>query len=229
MKPKILCLLAVLACLTGCVPVDSLNPLYTDGDLISDDALVGRWMPIDHSQEPIVFQFEKSQGPSYILQVSTKNKSDKLFYVVRLVGIGKNRFLDVSPTGEMNISILQNPRQALQLMSGKNLERPLFHLGLGTYFELAGNTQNEANVKTAHWLFKFHLEGKKLSLDGTDDEKFLQAMDANKFHLDTALERGRDVLITASTKDLQKFVIEHLDDGSLFTQHVPEMERMPSQ
>jgi hypothetical protein len=102
-------------------------------------------------------------------------------------------------------------------------------LAWSAYLELTGSPQNEANVKTAHWLFKFNFDGKKFSLDGTDDEKFLQAMDGNKLHIDTGLERGRDVLITASTKDLQKFVIEHVDDDSFFTQHVPEMERMPSQ
>ncbi len=228
MHKRYLALLALLACLTGCVPVDSFNPLYTDTDLISDDALVGQWVPVDHSQEQIVFKFEKAKGPSYLLQVSSKDKSEKLFFVVRLVSIGKNRFLDVSP-GDVQVSTLENPRQALQSMSGKNLEHPLFHLGLGAYLELAGNTQNEANVRSAHWLYKFRFDGKKLSLDGTDDEKFLQAMDGNKLRVDTALERGRCVLITASTKDLQKFVIEHLDDGSFFTQHVPEMERMPSQ
>lgn len=227
MNKRYLPLLALLACLAGCVPVDSLNPLYADSDLISDDALIGQWAPVDHSQEPIVFQFERVKGPSYILQVSTKNKPDKLIYQVRLVGIGKNRFLDVSP-GDVHIFTLGNPLRALQQRSGKNLEHPIFHLGLGAYLELAGSTQNEANVITAHWFFKFHLDGKKLSLDGTDDEKFLQAIQDNKFHLDTALEGGRDVLITATTKDLQKFVIEHLDDGSFFTQHVPEMERMPS-
>jgi len=227
MNKPYLVLLALLACLTGCVPVDSLNPLYTDGDLISDDALIGQWVPVDQSQERIVFQFERAKGPSYILQVTEKDKSDKLFYVARVVAIGKNRFLDVSPA-DVHIPLLNNPVKALQSKSGKNLEPPIFHLGLGSYFELAGSTVKEANVKTAHWFFRFRLNGKKLSLDGTDDEKFLEAMQNNKFHIDTGLERGRDVLITASTKDLQKFVMEHLDDDSFFTQHIPEIERMPT-
>jgi hypothetical protein len=129
MKRAFLAVLGIVIGLTGCVPVDSLNPLYTDSDLISDDALVGRWVPVDHSQEQIIFQFEKAKGPSYTLQVSFKNKSDKLFYVTRLVGIGKNRFLDVSPT-DAHILLLNNPLKALQSKSGKNLEHPLFHLGL---------------------------------------------------------------------------------------------------
>jgi hypothetical protein len=226
MNKRYLFLLALLGCLTGCVPVDSLNPLYSDSDLVSDDALIGQWTPVDQSQERIIFQFERAKGPSYILQIIEKDKSDKLFYVARLVAIGKNRFLDVSPA-DVHIPLLNNPVMALQSKSGKNLEPPIFHLGLGSYFELAGSTEKEeANVKAAHWLFRFRLNGKKLSLDGTDDEKFLEAMQNNKFHIDTGLERGRNVLITASTKDLQNFVTEHLDDNSFFTQHVPEIERI---
>jgi hypothetical protein len=206
--------------------VDSLNPLYTDGDLISDDALVGRWVPVDQSQEQIIFQFEKAKGPSYILQVSEKNKSEKLFYAVRLVGIGKNRFLDVVPA-EVHINTLDSPLKMAQLKSGKKLEPPLVHLGLGAYLEVPSGAQ-EAYVRGAHWFFRFQFDGKKFRLDGTDDEKFMQAIESDRLHIDTAgFEKSKDLLITASTKDLQKFVMEHIDDGQLFTQHVPEMERMP--
>ncbi|HEY2170630.1 MAG TPA: hypothetical protein VGJ30_13450 [Candidatus Angelobacter sp.] len=38
---KFLLLLAGLLWLTGCVPVDSLNPLYTDKDLAFDESLLG--------------------------------------------------------------------------------------------------------------------------------------------------------------------------------------------
>jgi len=227
MIKRYLVLLALLVSLNGCMPVDSLNPLYSDSDLISDEALIGQWVPVDQSQKQIIFQFEKAKGPSYILQVSEKNKNEKLFYVVRLVAIGKNRFLDVSPE-DVHVVSLDNSLKALQSKSGKNLEHPLFHLGLGSYLELAGSTQNEATLRPAHWFFRFRFDGKKFSLDGTDDEKFIQAMESNKFRIDTGFEKGREVLITASTKDLQKFVMEHLDDDSFFTQHVPEMERMPA-
>jgi hypothetical protein len=223
---KISAAILVLAfmCLAGCVPVDSLNPLYTDADVIFDDALVGQWVPVDHSQEQIVFKFERVKG-GYILWASAKNKNDKYGYLVHLLSIGKNRFLDVSPA-DVHVVTLDNSLKALQSKSGKNLEHPLFHLGLGSYLELAGSTQNEAYLRPAHWFFRFRFDGKKFSLDGTDDEKFMQAMESNKFRIDTAFEKGREVLITASTKDLQKFVMEHIDDDSFFTQHVPAMERM---
>jgi hypothetical protein len=215
----------VFMCLAGCVPVDSLNPLYTDADVIFDDALVGQWVPVDHSQEQIVFKFERVKG-GYILWASGKDKNDKYGYFVHLLSIGKNRFLDVVPAS-VNISTLENPLKMAQSKSGKYLGPPLVHLGLGAYLEVPGGAQTKAYVRGAHWFFKFRFDGKKFSLDGTDDEKFLQAIESNKFHIDTAgFEMSKDLLITASTKDLQKFVMERVDDDSFFTQHVPEMERL---
>jgi hypothetical protein len=226
MNKRHLALLALLALLTGCVPVDSLNPLYTDADVIFDDALVGQWVPVDHSQEQIVFKFERVKG-GYILLASAKNKSDKYAYLVHLLSIGKNRFLDVVPA-EVHINTLENPLKLAQSKPGKNLEPHLVHLGLGAYLEVLGGAQPAAYVRGAHWFFKFQFDGKKFRLDGTDDEKFLQAIESDRFHIDTAgFEKSKDLLITAGTNDLQKFVMEHIDDDSFFTQHVPAMERMP--
>jgi hypothetical protein len=226
MKSKILCLVALLASLTGCVPVDSLNPLYTEKDLIAEDALVGRWVPADHSEEQVIFEFQRAKGPAYILQVSSNDKPEKLTYLVHLVNIGKNRFLDVVPAA-VQISTADNPLKFARSKSGKNLEPLLVHLGLGGYLEVPAGAKTEAYVRVAHWFFKFHFDGKKFNLDGTDDEKFLAAMEANKFQIETAgFEKSKDVLITANTKQLQSFVMEHGNDDSFFTQHVPEMERM---
>ena len=41
---SILLVLVITAFLVGCVPVDSLNPIYTDKDVIFESALVGTWM-----------------------------------------------------------------------------------------------------------------------------------------------------------------------------------------
>jgi hypothetical protein len=216
----------IVACLASCVPVDSLNPLYTDADVIFDDALVGQWVPVDHSQEQIVFKFERVKG-GYILWASAKNKNGKYGYLVHLLSIEKNRFLDVVPAN-VDISTLENPLKMAQSKSGKYLEPPLVHLGLGAYLEVPEGAQTKAYVKVAHWFFKFKFDGKKFSLDGTDDEKFLQAIESDRIHIDTAsFEKSKDLLITASTNDLQKFVMEHIDDDSFFTQHIPAMERMP--
>lgn len=57
MKPTILCLLAVLACLTGCLPVDSLNPLYTDKDIVFDNTLLGDWVSVNKDNEESTLRF----------------------------------------------------------------------------------------------------------------------------------------------------------------------------
>ncbi len=53
MNKRYLVLLALLACLTGCVPVDSLNPLYTDKDLAFDESLLGSWVGPDNGDEGV--------------------------------------------------------------------------------------------------------------------------------------------------------------------------------
>jgi hypothetical protein len=47
MNKRYVVLLALLACLTGCVPVDSLNPLYTEKDTVFDESLLGEWIGPD--------------------------------------------------------------------------------------------------------------------------------------------------------------------------------------
>ncbi|HEY2912617.1 MAG TPA: hypothetical protein VGK21_04610 [Candidatus Angelobacter sp.] len=183
-------------------------------------------MPVDRSQEQIIFEFQKAKGPAYILLVSEKNKTEKLTYLVHLLSIGKSRFLDVVPA-VVETSTLDSPLKVARSKAGKLLEPRLIHLGLGAYLEAPGASQTEAYVRGAHWFFRFRFDGKKFGLDGTDDEKFLAAMETNRFQVETAgFEKSKDLLITASTKDLQKFVIEHVDDDSFFTRHIPEMERM---
>ncbi|HET8891602.1 MAG TPA: hypothetical protein VFQ41_22065, partial [Candidatus Angelobacter sp.] len=51
MNKKHLVLLALLACLTGCVPVDSINPLYTDKDVVFDESLLGEWVGMDANEK----------------------------------------------------------------------------------------------------------------------------------------------------------------------------------
>ena len=48
---KLLLLFAGTLLLTGCVPVDSLNPLYTDKDIVFDESLLGTWVGPDNGKE----------------------------------------------------------------------------------------------------------------------------------------------------------------------------------
>jgi hypothetical protein len=54
MNKRYLVLLALLAFLTGCVPVDSLNPLYTDKDVVFDETLLGSWVGPDNGDDGVL-------------------------------------------------------------------------------------------------------------------------------------------------------------------------------
>src|SRR5579864_82143 len=77
MQPKILCLVALLASLTGCFPVDSLNSLYTyNNDVIFDESLIGYWVGPDGGKHGSVqfSKFEEGQKKGYTVNLFIKDK-----------------------------------------------------------------------------------------------------------------------------------------------------------
>lgn len=87
---KILILLGVAIFLTGCVP--SLHPLFTDKDLVFDQALVGTWVDEDGKN---IWEFKKSGENAYEL-VYTENEEPAKFQA-HLVKLGDFLFLDIFP------------------------------------------------------------------------------------------------------------------------------------
>ena len=87
---KILILLGMAIFLTGCVP--SLHPLFTDKDLVFDQALVGTWVDEDGKN---TWEFRKSGENAYEL-VYTENEEPAKFQA-HLLKLGGFLFLDVFP------------------------------------------------------------------------------------------------------------------------------------
>src|SRR2546426_5625817 len=85
----IMSVLTTLA-LSGCVP--SLNPLYTEKDLVFDPALIGTWAEENNSD---TWAFEKDTDKSYKLVVT--EKGDAREYKIHLVKLGPALFLDFYP------------------------------------------------------------------------------------------------------------------------------------
>jgi hypothetical protein len=90
---KRIALLFVLgfAVAAGCVP--TLNPVYTDRDLVFDPALVGFWTQQD---SPATWRFTKSGDKEYEL-VYTDNHGQSGRFQARLANVGGVRFLDLFP------------------------------------------------------------------------------------------------------------------------------------
>ena len=83
---KFLLLLAGLLLLTGCVPVDSLNPLYTDKDLAFDESLLGSWVGPDNGDDGVLEFIARDEDgkKSYSLVMTEKDKDSNGYQKDRL-------------------------------------------------------------------------------------------------------------------------------------------------
>jgi hypothetical protein len=233
---KFLLLLAGLLLLTGCVPVDSLNPLYTDKDLAFDESLLGSWVGADKGEEGglEILAWEKDGKKSYLLVMTDKDKDLKVFkktvYHASLVKLDEHLFLDV-------VQQSFEPQSAtyfLQVKSGKSgptIQPALVKIGEAAYLEFQNGAPDgkvRARVWRAHWIMKVAKEEKTLQLDWADDEAFGKAVQAGTVKLPSTLlgeGKNKDVVITASTQELQKFVVEHADDKKFFNRKTEELQR----
>ena len=88
---SVICLIMVLFC--GCEPTfQSLRPLYTDGDIIFDEALMGKWA----KEGSETWKFERHEDNKYKLTIMepTTNKGQ---FIAHLVQLDDFKFLDVFP------------------------------------------------------------------------------------------------------------------------------------
>jgi len=236
MNKRYLVFLALLACLTGCVPVDSLNPLYTDKDVAFDESLLGSWVGPDKGEEGglEILAREQDGKKSYLLVMTDKNKDLKVFkktvYHARLVKLNEHLFLDV-------VQESFEPQSApyfLQVKSdkaGASIEPALLKLGEATYMEFSSGAPDSggkiaAHLRRAHWILKVVRKDKTLHLDWADDDAFRKAVQAGTVKLPSMLlgeGKNKDVVITASTQELQKFVAEHADDKTFFNGKTEEL------
>lgn len=86
------CLAAVvlLFCMTGCIP--SLNPLYTEKDLVFLPELLGTWTDPKSNE---IWTFDKKSKTEYVLTHADSNYLAN--FRVHLVKIGETIFLDLFP------------------------------------------------------------------------------------------------------------------------------------
>jgi hypothetical protein len=174
---SLLSILALGLILTGCVP--SLNPLYTEQDLVFDAALVGTWKS-DNDEE--TWTFKKDGEKSYELK-HTDEKGQKATFEAHLVKLDKHLFLDLLVTDLTDDAKLNN--LAHMAMAPCHLFFKVHQIGGGPRLSLLD----------ADWISK-HLESNPDALKHRKTENHL--------------------LLTADTKDLQRFIIEHADNEDAF-------------
>ncbi len=185
-KKALFYLLAAL--LGGCVPVMSLHPLYTEKDVVFEERLLGRWVDDPNSPET-TWQFNRIDEPNNAYNlVFSDEEGKKGSFVAHLVRLRNRLFLDVYPS--------EPPRE---MEDPNKLELPY----------------NSLFLIPAHTFIKIDFNGPKLKMWLTNDEdmkKFLKEEPNAVKH--TFIEDK--LILTASTKELQSFVLKYAEDKRVF-------------
>jgi len=95
MKKQILFLLGAVALICSCVP--SVNPFYTDKDVITDPRLPGEWQDNENNDDSSLWKFEGDGTNGYKLTITeTKGRTGE--FSTHLFKLGSESFLDLIPS-----------------------------------------------------------------------------------------------------------------------------------
>src|SRR5688572_27987101 len=89
-----LALLLSVVLWTGCLP--SLNPIYTEKELVFEEGLLGDWSDPDKPDE--VTKFERGEGKAYKMTFTDKN--GPTIFDAHLVRLGDSLFMNMAPNQE---------------------------------------------------------------------------------------------------------------------------------
>jgi len=195
MKTKhIWLLLSLLILIPGCL-VKSLHPFYTEKDLLFKQELIGTWTDPD-SATWVISQHKRFAGifkddtPVKAYDISFTDKKGTSTFVVHLFTLDKQLFLDFYPG----------------------------------YIE-TGTELGNFHFIPAHSLAKVQLDGGKIIIGWYNEEWLVTLFNQNRVRIAHERvpydqdDRNRDnfqVILTASTGELQKFISKYGNDPEAF-------------
>jgi hypothetical protein len=181
-KRNFIAVSCALALLSGCIP--SLNPFYTEKDVVFDSHLVGEWQGQENpdDKEMQTWKFEDAGNQAYKLSITEKDGKEGSFEA-HLFQVKGERFLDLLPAS----------------------------------CEFADKQAGLVNVAMfrGHLLARVPQLGAKLQLAFMDYDWFGNYLKENPKALAHHKE-GDSIVLTASPRELQEFVLKHLGKGELF-------------
>ncbi len=189
-KKVLFCLLALV--IGSCVPVMSLHPLYFVSNTIYEPKLTGHWTN-DVNGITMDFSRPEGEGTKYHLGYTMIDKETKKpmrgVFTVYLVKLGDKLFLDVGPE---------------ELPNGE-LDPNNYKWYVNAFFLVPGHSF--AVVDSIE---------PQLKLRFTDDEKMKDFLEKNPDAVKHEIVSS-DVILTANTAELQKFVIRFANDKNVFS------------
>ena len=193
MKVKKLLFYLLAALLGGCVPVMSLHSLYTEENVVFEEKLLGTWVDDPNSPEAI-WEFKRVDDPknAYKLIFSNK-KGQKGSFVALLVKLENSLFLDVFPD-----EFPCDPDDPNKTDWHFNV---FFLIPAHTFIKI---DSIEPQLKM------------RLTIEDKMEELLEQYPNAVK-HTSSIWDR---LVLTASTKELQAFVLKYADDERVFANEI---------
>ncbi|MHC4572401.1 MAG: hypothetical protein ACYS0C_10055 [Planctomycetota bacterium] len=194
MNTKKLLFYLLAGILGGCLPVMSLHPLYTKEDVVFDEKLVGTW--VDDPKSPkTTWEFSRAgaKEKAYKL-VYFDEEGKKGSFVVHLAKLENRLFLDLYPS-EFPCGEMEDPNKVAW-------------------------PYNMFFFVPAHMFIKINSIEPQLRMQSMDDDDFKKLLEENPNAIKHEIVKDYDgeIVLTASTKELQAFVLKYADDNRVFSE-----------
>jgi hypothetical protein len=191
MRAKKFLFYLLAALLGGCIPVMSLHPLFNEKDVVFDEKLLGTCV---QKEEPngaeTIWDFKRADANENAYKLTfTDKESKKGLFVAHLVKLENRLFLDVYPS--------EPPWDEKDPNKVEWLHNTFFFIPVHTFIKVNGVEP-------------------ELKLQITDDDEFKKLLKEDPNAVEHTSIEGKLVL-TASTKELQAFVLKYADDSRVFT------------
>jgi hypothetical protein len=217
--------------------VESLNSI-NDGSVVGDKELIGKWALDDPSKADQTLEFNwapyklcDSRGcrevPDYALRMKLTS-GDFVSCQATLIEINGHRFLSIFPhqhdatNGDYTLHFRQSKL-------GLDMEPGLVKLSAFSYLKFTPTAEDgeiHAKLVSAFAFYRIRIEGNDMMLDYIDDTKLKKLIEHGDISLPTSPvtdgEPGdrNQIVITASKEELRRFLSKHMDDETVFTEHV---------
>lgn len=222
---RLLSALLVALLIVGCVPVDSLNPIYTEKNVIFEPALLGEWLGDNRDEGAL--RIERAGDNAYQLLMTERTDGSWMrasVYDAHLVSLGGEQYLDVQPR-QLQASDVAKLNVAF-LKSGLRLQPSLLDIGGGLFLEFGAGAKKdkaqeiEIKLRSAHWIMKAELDHSTLRLAYLDDGWVKNEIKRGSLvvaHQRAKGESSEKWVLTGSTAELQQFVVRQADREGAFS------------
>jgi tetratricopeptide (TPR) repeat protein len=191
-----LCQIASILLVFGCIP--SVNPIYTDDDIVFDEDLVGVWEAVEEYDEYdwITLDFDEFSKTSYELG-TTGDEGTGGVYSVHLVRIGGSMFLDLFPD---ELDVTEEQEEVLESIAEAYY---LFHF------------------RPLHTFLKLEKSGDSLVVSMIDPDWLEKYIEENPEEVRHGFIDGNNsigsFIFTDTTENMQKFLNKHINTVGAFS------------